>query len=121
MLILAILAGLPWGIYGVALSIVGQSVLAFFLYTLYTNRRGPIRPRDMFVTMARQLGITAVMLAAAYVVRDVFSDAGALSGMVLVTLATTAGLGVALLIIPGGKDIVRNAFRMKDILFRKSV
>lgn len=99
--IVALFAGLPWGVEGVAWAVVAHGYLAFPLRIVLLNRVLPIDPAAYVATFLRPLAASVVMLGAVIIVRAAVAGT---SGPALITVCTLAGgtvyLGTLMVIAP---------------------
>ena len=65
----AVVVGLPWGAFGVASALVVTSFVRLPLLVWYTTRRGPVRGRDVYHTLAPSAAAAAGALAALFALR----------------------------------------------------
>ena len=109
LIILSILAGLPWGAFGVALAYsVGRIFVNDPLLYWFVGRKGPVRTRDFYVTMA-PFAVASLMALLASVgfryalrVEDPLVGIGACLGLTLVVTF------VVLICIPAGRKALRD-------------
>jgi PST family polysaccharide transporter len=99
MKVLSIVAGLPWGVTGVAVAIVVRMYIQTPILFWYVGRRGPVRAGDFYRAVAPQACASVCTFAALAGLRALLAGVGPLAGLaaafgvtVCVTLLTLAAL-----------------------------
>lgn len=119
-IVTAIVAGLPWGAVGVATTyaLTWVTVIAPLLF-YWVGRKGPVRPRDFYITVAPAFGAALAVLGALFLFRRSVVIVSPLKG--LVAAFAIAGV-VALLFlyaIPAGRRILRDFGEVAAIVLRR--
>jgi PST family polysaccharide transporter len=111
--VLSIVAGLPWGAVGVAASygICGLVLRAPLLYW-YVGRRGPVRTWDIYRAMTPGAAASAAAGAALVLYRHLAEPATAPGGLVVGLGLTVAIAFTVLLLLPGGRRLVGDAWNV---------
>jgi PST family polysaccharide transporter len=119
-IVAAILAGLPWGALGVAAvyALVWVIIVTPFLF-FWVGRKGPVQPRDFYVTIAPAFCAALGVLVALFLFRR--------SGIIINPLGgLAASLGIAcavalvlLYTIPAGRRALRDFREVAAIMLRK--
>jgi PST family polysaccharide transporter len=119
-IVAAIIAGLPWGALGVATvyALVWVTIVTPLLFW-WVGRRGPVRPRDFYVTVAPAFFAAIGVLLALVVFRR-----SAVIVSPLVGLAASLGIAFAtalllLSAIPAGRRALWDFRAMAGIMLRK--
>ncbi len=117
--IVSILVGLPWGAVGVAASfaIVGLCVRKQ-LQIFFTGRSGPVRPADIYRTIAPAACAAAGVLAALFAFRRWIAMPGALSGLAVGFIITVAVTALFFFILPGGRTALLDMKNVVGALIR---
>jgi Membrane protein involved in the export of O-antigen and teichoic acid len=119
-IVAAILAGLPWGALGVATvyAVVWVTIVTPLLF-YWVGRRGPVRPRDFYVTVAPAFCAAMGVLVALFLFRRSVVIVHPLAGL-------TASLGIAcgvaflfLCAIPAGRRTLWDFREVAAIVLRK--
>lgn len=119
-IVAAILAGLPWGALGVATvyAVVWVTIVTPLLF-YWVGRRGPVRPRDFYVTVAPAFCAAMGVLLALFLFRRSVVIVHPLAGL-------TASLGIAcgvaflfLCAIPAGRRTLWDFREVAAIVLRK--
>jgi PST family polysaccharide transporter len=120
-IVAAIVAGLPWGAVGVAMvyALVWVTIVTPFLF-YWVGRKGPVRPRDFYVTIAPAFCAALAVLAALFLFRR--------SGVIinpLVGLAASFGIACAVALgllyaIPAGRRALRDFREVAAMMIRKT-
>lgn len=117
----SILVGLPWGATGVAFTYaISDLCISTPLLFWYVGRRGPVKPRDFYRTIAPSVCATLCSLAALLVFRPwlevVHSLAVRLSLALLIAVASSLLIFSAL---PAGRLALRSLKDMLVMVFRR--
>ena len=116
--IASIIIGLPWGATGVATSYTaGQLVIMNILYW-FVGRRGPVRTKDFYRTIAPFGAASICALSACFVFRHWHHPLNAVVGIMLCTIITLPTTIFALALIPAGRGALRDAVRSVRLLAR---
>jgi PST family polysaccharide transporter len=119
-IIASIVAGLPWGATGVATSysLVFVCVVTPLLYS-FVGRTGPVRPRDIYATVAPSFCAAAAVGVALFLFRRWFEVRSPLLG---IAAALAISLPVALAVLyalPAGRRALRDTWEVFDIVRRR--
>ena len=119
-IVAAILAGLPWGAVGVATvyALVWVTVVTPLLF-YWVGRRGPVRARDFYVTVAPAFCAALAVLVALVLFRRAGVIVSPIAG-----LAASFGIACAVAVlflyaIPAGRRALRDFAEVAAIVFRK--
>lgn len=114
--VLSIVAGLPWGPLGVAISYsAGRLLLIDHLLYWFIGRQGPVRTRDIYATLAPVVFASAVGLGVALLARRLVQIGNPFAGCVFITLVIGVSTYGALFLIPAGRRAlgdIRNVLKM---------
>ena len=103
-IVASIVAGLPWGATGVALSYATTFVCVVApLLFWFVGRSGPVRARDVYRTIAPAVAASLVSMAAAASFRTMVPTDSPVLGVLMSAAVCGASLILTLLAIPGGR------------------
>jgi hypothetical protein len=109
LMILSILIGLPWGAFGVALSYSAVRVcLNDPLLYWFVGRRGPVRTRDFYVTMAPFAVSSLMALLASLAFRRWLHIEDPLIGIATCFALTVVVTFTILICIPAGRKALND-------------
>lgn len=117
----SILAGLPWGAAGVAASyaIIDLCVTTPLLFW-YLGRRGPVRGRDVYLTIGPSLCAAACSLIAVLLSRPWLERFSQLSVRVAMGFAMTLSVSLIVLgLMPTGRLAMRNVMELLVLLVKR--
>jgi PST family polysaccharide transporter len=119
-IVAAILIGLPWGAVGVATAyaLVWVTIVTPVLF-YWVGRKGPVRPRDFYITVAPAFCAALAVLLVLWLFRG---WAGIVSPIARLGVSLGIACVVALLvlyIIPAGRRALRDFAEVADIVLRK--
>lgn len=104
-IIVSIVAGLPWGARGVALSYSLTFVLVVApLLFWFVGREGPVRSRDFYVTIAPALSAAICVLATLMLMRRWIVVGHAITGLVMAFGIAAVVTLLVLLALPRGRE-----------------
>ena len=111
--VLSIVVGLPWGAVGVAASYgISGLVLRAPLLCWYVGRRGPVRTWDIYRAMMPGAAASVAAGAALVLYRHLAEPATALGGLIVGLGVTIAIALTVLLLLPGGRRLVSDAWNV---------
>jgi PST family polysaccharide transporter len=117
--VLSFVAGLPWGVEGVALAYAGAGlVLKTPLLLWYVGRRGPVHVSDLYGVIALPAGAAAVVATGLVGMRHALPALTPLAGL---ALAAPFAIGLTLLIyvtVPRGRQGLRDGLTLLHDLTR---
>jgi O-antigen/teichoic acid export membrane protein len=119
-MIVAIIAGLPWGAIGVALTY--SSSFLFIVAPLlfwFVGRRGPVRTRDFYSAIAPVASASLCGLAAALLFRASTPSASMFLGMAACFLIISISTFLILVVLPSGRLLLRDAITIISLLTSK--
>jgi O-antigen/teichoic acid export membrane protein len=114
MKVVSVVAGLPWGVTGVALAIVVRMYVQAPLLFWYVGRKGPVRASDFYRAIAPPACAFAATLAALLGLRQVMTDASPLAGLAAGFGVTVCATLLALVVLPKGRAALQD---LKGALF----
>jgi O-antigen/teichoic acid export membrane protein len=118
----AIVAGLPWGVVGVAavyaISDIGLKTPLLFWYV---GRSGPVRTGDFYRALAAPALATAATLASILLIREFAGITNPIQGLLITGAAGLVAGFTALLITPLGRSALRDFRRMGALLNTRSL
>ena len=119
-IVAAILAGLPWGAVGVATvyALVWVTIVTPLLF-YWVGRRGPVRPRDFYVTVAPAFCAALAVLVALVLFRRSGVIVNPLAGLAASFGIACAVAALFLYAIPAGRRALRDFAEVIAIVFRK--
>jgi PST family polysaccharide transporter len=119
-IVAAIVAGLPWGAVGVATmyALIWVTIVTPLLF-YWVGRKGPVRPRDFYLTVAPAFCAALGVLVALFVFRRLVVIVSPLKG-----LAASFGIAAAvallfLYLIPAGRRVLRDFGEVAAIVLGK--
>src|SRR5215213_3940158 len=119
-IVAAIVAGLPWGAVGVAAAyaLVWVTIVTPFLF-YWVGRKGPVRPRDFYVTIAPAFWAALGVLGALFLFRRSAVIASPLAGLA-VSLGIACAVAIVFLYsIPAGRRALWDFREVAAIVLRK--
>jgi PST family polysaccharide transporter len=119
-IVAAIITGLPWGALGVAAvyAFVWVSIVTPLLFW-WVGRKGPVRPRDFYVTVAPAFFAAVGVLIALFVFRRSAVVISPIAGLALSFGIACAVAVVLLSAIPAGRRALWDFRAMAAIMLRK--
>ncbi len=119
-IVAAILAGLPWGAVGVAMvyALVWVSIITPLLF-YWVGRRGPVRPRDFYLTVAPAFFTALGVLLALFVFRRSGIMVSPLAGLAASFGIACAVALVLLYVIPAGRRALLDFGEVAAVVLRK--
>jgi len=119
--VISIVAGLPWGATGVAASYAATDLLISTpLLFWYVGRRGPVRTRDFYRTIAPSICAAVCSLAVLAVSRSWLVMFGHLSVRLTVAFLITATVSfLVLAALPAGREAMRSLKSMVGLLLKR--
>lgn len=119
--IVSIVSGLPWGATGVAASYAATDLcLSTPLLFWYVGRRGPVRTRDLYRTIAPPACAAICSLAVLIISRPWLGMFGHLATRLSVAFLLTATISFLVLsAIPAGREAMRSFKGMLGLLLKK--
>lgn len=118
--VIAIVAGIPWGTIGIATSYaIGALFIRSPLLFWLAGRKGAVRVRDIYATLAPFAAVVAAVIGVLYVYRMLLPDINPLLGLVssgAITVVVTFGI---LSLIPNGRAAIRDLKDMPAILLQR--
>jgi PST family polysaccharide transporter len=120
-IVAAIVAGLPWGALGVAgvYAVVWVTIITPLLF-YWVGRKGPVRPRDFYITVAPAFCAALGVLLALFVLRRSVVIVNPLVGLAASLVIATAVALLFLSAIPAGRRALRDFGQVAAIMLRKS-
>ena len=112
-------AGLPWGPQGVAAGYASAGLVEIVLLVRAVARSGPVRARDILALLAPFLFAAAVALAVVWGLKQ--SGLPPLIGLALGGAGSYASFALALLALPRGRRVLREAFEQASGLAAKAL
>lgn len=119
-IVTAIVAGLPWGAVGVAAvyALTWVTIITPMLF-YWVGRKGPVRARDFYITVAPAFGSALAVLGALFLFRRSVVIVSPLKGLV-------ASFGIACVValiflyaVPAGRRALRDFAEVVAIILRK--
>ncbi len=107
--VLAILAGLPWGAFGVAVSYTAVGLVTGPLLYWFVGRTGPVGFRDIYRALGTPLLISFGVLFSLVVLKTFSGTTHPLLLVIEALGVTVFTCGLFLLLIPGGRKLRREA------------
>ncbi len=117
--VLAIVAGLPWGAYGVAVSYSIVSLVSMPLLLWFVGRKGPVGIGDMVRAIATPGLITLFVAIFLLALKTLAGAAGPVSLILYGLVGMVLIAGSSLLVLPGGRRIRREGVDISQHLFRR--
>jgi PST family polysaccharide transporter len=119
-IVTAIVAGLPWGAVGVATTyaLTWVMIIAPLLF-YWVGRKGPVRPRDFYITVAPAFGAALAVLGALFLFRRSVVIVNPLKGLVASFAIACAVALLFLYALPAGRRILRDFGEVAAIVLRK--
>ncbi len=120
LIVVSIVAGLPWGTVGVATSysLVFVGVVTPLLF-YFVGRSGPVRATDFYVAAAPSFCASLVVLAAVFLFRRWVTVPSPLVGVVVALLIALVAALVTLWALPAGRRALRDAREVAAIVLRR--
>src|SRR6266404_6110645 len=120
--IVSIVAGLPWGVTGVAASYALTDLcVATPLLFWYVGRRGPVRTVDFYRTIAPVVAASVCSLATLFLCRPWLSSLPSLIGRLSVAFGITAAVSLLVLsALPAGRLAIRSLTETLLLLMKRS-
>lgn len=115
---LSIVGGLPWGAKGVAISYVTFHLLMTHFVYWYVTRKGPVRILDFYRVIGTFGLPSACGVLASLAFRYWEQPTSPIVGVVSSTLITGATVLVVLLILPSGRNALKDVFRATALLWK---
>ncbi len=119
--VVAIILGLPWGPVGVA---IGYSLNGLLLQTpllfWFVCRKGPIKTKDFYVTIAPSALAAMVALLAMLGFRQWFKVGDPLLGLAIAIAITLLTSGLALSIVPAGRRAIQDLIAISHIILNRT-
>jgi PST family polysaccharide transporter len=119
-IVAAIVAGLPWGAFGVAAvyALIWVTIITPMLF-YWVGRKGPVRPRDFYITVAPAFCAALAVLGALFLFRRSGVVVNPFKGLVAsFGIACVVAL-VVLFAIPAGRRVLRDFGEVAAIVLRK--
>jgi PST family polysaccharide transporter len=116
--VVAIIAGLPWGVLGVAASYAVFNLAAVPLFYWFLCRKGPVRARDILRAVAPFLWVSFCVLAGLLLLRVCVPIANPLLASIAGFVLTMLLVPPALVVFPGGKGHLRDFLALGPFLWR---
>ena len=119
-IVAAIFAGLPWGALGVATiyAVVWVTIITPMLF-YWVGRKGPVRPRDFYVTVAPAFCAALGVLAALFLFRRSGIIVRPIAGLLASAVIAAAVALLLLYAIPAGRRALLDFGAVAAIVLRK--
>jgi PST family polysaccharide transporter len=119
-IVVAIVAGLPWGAVGVAAvyALVWVTIIAPLLF-YWVGRKWPVRPRDFNITVAPAFCAAMAVLAALFLFRRSAVIVHPFKGLIASFVIAFVVALLFLLIIPAGRRVLRDFREVAAIVLRR--
>jgi len=119
--VVSIVAGLPWGAFGVAAGYAASDLLITTpLLFWFAGRRGPVKTTDFYVTIAPAFCAALCSLAALLIFRPWLAASPILFGRLAVAFVITAIVSVAVFAaLPAGRLAMQSFKEMTLMLFKR--
>jgi PST family polysaccharide transporter len=119
-IILSIVAGLPWGAVGVAASYSITFVVVVLPALLwFVGRTGPVRTRDFYHTMFPYVAATACSLLATFLFRKWVTVTVPLVGVAACLIIVASMTFLVLVVLPDGRNALRDLTRIAWLTMNK--
>ena len=120
-IVAAIIGGLPWGALGVAgvYAVVWVTIITPLLF-YWVGRKGPVRPRDFYITVAPAFCAALGVLLALFLFRRSVVIVNPLAGLAASLVIASAVALLFLAAIPAGRHALRDFGEVAAIMLRKS-
>ena len=118
--VLTIIAGLPWGAIGVAISYVTGQLLLTNIGYWYVGRRGPVHTIDLYRTIAPFLFAAGFALLSCVLFRLQVHPSKPLVGMLWCSVIALLATLVVLIAVPGGRKALLDAKRAVHLMSQKA-
>jgi PST family polysaccharide transporter len=116
----SIVVGLPWGAFGVALSYAATRVLLTDpLLFWFIGRKGPVRTRDFYYTIAPFTFASLTALGAATAVRSLTAIQNPIMGLITLFIVTGGVTLLCLVALPAGRMALIDIKSMVAVLLRQ--
>jgi O-antigen/teichoic acid export membrane protein len=117
--IASIVAGLPWGAKGVAISYVTVHLLMTHFVYWYATRRGPVRILDLYKIILTFGLPSGFGILASLAFRYWQQPTNPLIGVLASALITGATVVLVLLILPSGRHALRDVLHTATLLWKR--
>ena len=114
----SIVAGLPWGARGVAISYVTVHLLMTHFVYWYVTRKGPVKIRDFYKIIGTFILPSACGILASLAFRNWAQPTNAFAGVLSCTLITLLAVVIVLLVLPSGRNALKDVFRSTSLLWK---
>jgi PST family polysaccharide transporter len=114
--IMTIVAGLPWGALGVAVSYVTGQLIAVNIQYWYVGRHGPVRTMDFYRTIGPFIAASLSALTASLAFRYWQHPVNALGGLIVCAVITFLTTISVLAMIPAGKKALSDTLHSVQLL-----
>jgi PST family polysaccharide transporter len=114
--IISIVAGLPWGAKGVAISYVGIHLLLINVIYFYIGRRGPVRTGDFYRTIGTFGLPTGCAVLLSLAIRHWFIPTKPIFGILVCFAVTLVTVPSVLSLLPSGRVALRDVLRSMSML-----
>lgn len=115
----AFVAGLPWGAAGVATAYSAAWVLVVTPLLFYwVGRAGPVRARDIYVTIAPSVVASLAVVGAAFAARRLVPTESTLAGLCVASAAALPAAFLVLYALPSGRRALRDLRAVASMMFK---
>jgi len=114
----SIVAGLPWGARGVAISYVAVHLALTHMVYWYMGRKGPVRMSDMYRVIGTFGSATGCGILAALAYRHWFQPSNPIFGVLVCGLILGTTVIAVLSLLPSGRRALRDVIRASTLLWK---